>query len=98
VRYVISHLIQLCVRFNYLLPILYHITLYNEKLFGASLPSYYFRNVTLIIHNNIYTFYVKLMYIKLQVYCHLWMKSEENFGSYNVLFVEESCSFASVSN
>jgi len=58
VRYVISHLIQLFVCFNYLLPILYHITLYNGKLFGASLSGYYFRNVTLIIHKDVCTFYV----------------------------------------
>jgi hypothetical protein len=55
---VTSRLIQLCVGFNYLLHILYHITLYNAKFFGASLPGYYFINVTLIIHKGICTFYV----------------------------------------
>ena len=57
-RYVLSCLIQFCVGFNYLQHSLYHITLYNAALFGTSLSGYYFRNVTLIIHKDVCTFYV----------------------------------------
>jgi len=45
-RYIMSYLIQFCVRFNYLQPILYHVKSENATLFGTSLSRYYFRNVT----------------------------------------------------
>jgi hypothetical protein len=72
-----SHLIQFCVRFNYLQPILYHITLYNATLFSTF--SILDMLEILTIHNNVYTFYVTVNLYRTAFYCHFWMNPVENY-------------------